>query len=160
MRRPEGFTLIEAMIVVVILGILAAIGMPSMREFIAAQRLKAPASDLYASLALARSEAIKRNAAIDVVPNATDWAQGWRVRTQGTTPTVLRVQNAYPNISVAASQTGSLTYRGNGRLSTSAMTFRITSPDSSNVNMRCVAVDVSGRPAVRLDTNMDQTACD
>lgn len=145
--------------VVAILGILAAIGVPSMREFIAAQRLKEPASDLYASLSLARSEAIKRNAAVEVVPNATDWAQGWIVRQQSTT-TNLRVQDAYPNISIAASQTGALTYRGNGRLSASAMTFRITAPGSSNVNMRCVAVDVSGRPAVRLDSNLDQSACD
>jgi len=26
--------------------------------------------------------------------------------------------------------------------------------------MRCVSVDVTGRPSVRVDKNMDQTACD
>lgn len=159
MPRTEGFTLIEAMIVLVILGVLAGLAAPSMREFMAAQRLKTPASDLYADLALARSEAIKRNTAVELVPNATDWAQGWVVRPQSTT-TNLRIQDAYANVSIAASQTGSLTYRGNGRLSTSAMTFRITASGGAEVKMRCVAVDVSGRPAVRLDTNTDQTACD
>lgn len=147
------------MAVVVILAILAAIAAPSMREFMAAQRLKTPASDLYAALTLARSEAIKRNGAVELVPNGTDWAQGWVVRPQSDTKN-LRVQDPYTNVSIAASQTGALTYRGNGRLSTSAMTFRITAPGSANVKMRCVAVDVSGRPAVRIDTNTDQTACD
>jgi type IV fimbrial biogenesis protein FimT len=159
MPRIQGFTLIEAMFVMVILAVLAGLAAPSMREFMAAQRLKTPASDLYASLALARSEAIKRNSPVEVVPNATDWAQGWVVRPQSTT-TNLRIQDAYANVSIAASATGALTYRGNGRLSASAMTFRITSPDNAGVKMRCVSVDVSGRPAVRIDTNTDQSACD
>ena len=159
MPRIEGFTLIEAMFVVVILAILTGLAAPSMREFMAAQRLKTPASDLYASLTLARSEAIKRNTAVEIVPNATDWAQGWVVRPQSST-TNLRVQDAYPNVAIAASQTGALTYRGNGRLSASAMTFRITAPGNAAVKMRCVAVDVSGRPAVRIDTNTNQSACD
>ncbi len=159
MPRAQGFTLIEAMFVVVSLAILATIAAPSMREFMAAQRLKTPASDLYAALTLARREAIKRNTAIELVPNGTDWAQGWVVRPQSTA-TNLHIQDAYANVSIAASQSGALTYRGNGRLSTSAMTFRITAPGSADVKMRCVTVDVSGRPAVRIDTNTDQTACD
>lgn len=159
MPRIQGFTLIEAMFVLVILAILAGLAAPSMREFMAAQRLKTPASDLYAALALARSEAIKRNTPVEIVPNATDWAQGWVVRPQSTT-TTLRAQDPYASVSIAASQTGALTYRGNGRLSTSAMTFRITASGNPDVKMRCVAVDVSGRPAVRIDTNTDQSACD
>ena len=159
MPRLQGFTLIEAMFVVMILAVLATIAAPSMREFMAAQRLKTPASDLYAALAFARSEAIKRNTPVEIVPNATDWAQGWVVRPQSTTTNLL-TQAAYANVSIAASQTGALTYRGNGRLSSSAMTFRVTASGSPGVKMRCVAVDVSGRPAVRLDTNTDQSACD
>ncbi|HXT33544.1 MAG TPA: GspH/FimT family pseudopilin, partial [Vicinamibacterales bacterium] len=147
------------LMVVVILAVLAGLAAPSMRAFMDSQIVKTPASDLYASLVLARSEAIKRNAAIDVVPAATDWAQGWSVRTQSG-GTVLRTQDGYPRISIAASTAGTVTYGGNGRLSTSATTFRVLVPGNTQARMRCVTVDVTGRPSVRVDRNSDQVACD
>ena len=159
MRAAPGFTLIETLMVVVILAVLAGLAAPSMRAFMDSQIVKTPASDLYASLVLARSEAIKRNAAIDVVPVATDWAQGWSVRTQSG-GTVLRTQDGYPRISIAASTAGTVTYGGNGRLSTSATTFRVLVPGNTQARMRCVTVDVTGRPSVRVDRNSDQVACD
>lgn len=160
MRAASGFTLIETLMVVVILAVLAGLAAPSMRAFMDSQVVKTPASDLYASLVLARSEAIKRNAAIDIVPTATDWAQGWQVRLQATPTTVLRVQDGYPRISISASTAGTVTYGGNGRLSTSATTFRVLVPGNAEARMRCVTVDVTGRPNVRVDRNTDQAACD
>jgi type IV fimbrial biogenesis protein FimT len=157
--RNVGFTLIEVLMVLAILVVLASIAAPSMRAFMDSQIVKTPASDLYSSLVLARSEAIKRNAAIEVVPSATDWAQGWRVRVQSA-GTVLRVQDSYPRIAINASTAGTVTYGGNGRLSTSATTFRVLVPGNTEARMRCVSVDVSGRPSVRVDRNADQTACD
>jgi type IV fimbrial biogenesis protein FimT len=157
--RNVGFTLIEVLMVLAILVVLASIAAPSMRAFMDSQIVKTPASDLYSSLVLARSEAIKRNAAIEVVPSATDWAQGWRVRVQSA-GTVLRVQDSYPRIAINASTAGTVTYGGNGRLSTSATTFRVLVPGNTEARMRCVSIDVSGRPSVRVDRNADQTACD
>lgn len=159
LRVAAGFTIIEVLMVVVILAVLAAITAPSMRAFMDSQIVKTPASDLYSSLVLARSEAIKRNAAIDVVPAAADWAQGWTVRTQSG-GTVLRVQDGYPRISINASTAGTVTYGGNGRLSSSATTFRVLVPGNADARMRCVTVDVTGRPSVRVDRNADQAACD
>jgi len=153
-----GFTLIELLIVMAIVAVMASIAVPSMRSFMDSQVVKAPASDLYSSLALARSEAIKRNAAVDLVPSAADWAQGWQVRVQSG-GVVLRVQESYPRVAIAASQAGTLTYGGNGRLVTSAILFRVTVPGNTEARMRCVAVDVSGRPNVRIDGDTNQTAC-
>ncbi|HET9414076.1 MAG TPA: GspH/FimT family protein [Pseudolabrys sp.] len=158
MRTQSGFTLIEAMMVVAVLAVLSAAALPELRSFMASQMVKTPASDLYASLVLARSEAIKRNAAIDIVPAATDWAKGWEVRSGGT---ALRTQNGYPTrVSISSSVAGTVTYGGNGRLSTSATNFRVLVPSDPKARMRCVSVDVTGRPSVRVDKNMDQTACD
>lgn len=154
-----GFTLIEVLMVVVILAVLASITAPSMRAFMDAQMVKTPASDLYSSLVLARSEAIKRNAPIDVVPSGLNWEQGWTVRVQSG-GTVLRVQDGYPRIQIDASTAGTVTYGSNGRLASSATVFRVLVPGNADARMRCVTIDVSGRPSVRTDRNSDHTACD
>ena len=158
MRKSTGFTIIEVMIVVVITGVLVTLAAPSMKSFIDSQSVKTPASELYASLVLARSEAIKRNGAVDLVPNAAaDWAQGWSVKAGAT---VLHSQDPYLRVQIASSAAGSVTYGGNGRLTTSATLFRVTVPGNAQARMRCVSVDVSGRPNVRIDSNTDQTVCD
>ena len=154
-----GFTLIELIMVVAILAVLAAVTAPSMRGFMDAQVVKTPASDLYSSLVLARSEAIKRNAAIEIVPNASDWAQGWQVRVQAAPTPALRTQDSYPRVNITPSVAGTVTYGSNGRLSTSATIFRVLVPSSAESRMRCVSVDVMGRPSVRVDSDTDQTAC-
>ena len=157
-RKPAGFTVIELMIVLVILRVLVTPAAPSMNAFIASQSVKTPASDLYASLVLARSEAIKRNGAVDIVPNApANWAGGWSVKAGAT---VLHSQDAYTRVQIASSAAGSVTYGGNGRLTSSATLFRVTALNNPQARMRCVSVDVSGRPNVRVDSNVDQAACD
>ena len=78
-KRQRGFTLIEAMVVVALLAIVGAIAAPSFRSFIATMNSKSAAFDLINDLSLARSEAIKLNANVQVVPIGSDWAKGWRV---------------------------------------------------------------------------------
>ena len=81
--RATGFTIIELMIVIVIVGVMVSLAAPSMRDLIVRTRLKTAASDLHQSLMQARSEAIMRNAVVQVVPNsATNWALGWSVKEQ------------------------------------------------------------------------------
>jgi type IV fimbrial biogenesis protein FimT len=151
----KGFTITELMIAVTIAGILVTFALPSMTDLVRDQRVKAAASDVYASVIYARSEAVKRNADVLLVPtDTTDWAEGWKVQDSGGTD--LKVQNAIPGVTVTG-EGGSITYRRNGRLSAAVTDFVLKSPDSNSVTARCLRSDPSGRPNVKVDSNGDPT---
>jgi type IV fimbrial biogenesis protein FimT len=64
--RPGGFTLIELMVTVAVIGILAVVGVPAMAGLINANRITAANENLTAALQLARAEAIRRSASVTV----------------------------------------------------------------------------------------------
>ena len=60
LRDQGGFTLIEVLIVIVMIGVLLAIAAPSFVTFTASQRVKTASFDLYAALTLELGEAAAR----------------------------------------------------------------------------------------------------
>lgn len=81
----NGFSIIELMVVLAVAAILTMIAVPNFQVFLDRQRVVTTASDLYASVALARSEAIRRGARVNVVPiDGVHWNQGWEVVVSGT----------------------------------------------------------------------------
>lgn len=147
-RAVRGFTFIELLVTVLVLGVLMSLAAPNVATWIRATRVRTASSDLYATLILARSEAVKRNANVDVIPiDATAWESGWSVRAGATT---LKLQDAYPTTVDIAGPAGNVTYRRDGRIDGAAViTFTLTAPTDSAVKTRVVTVDVSGRPSVR-----------
>jgi type IV fimbrial biogenesis protein FimT len=94
-----GFTLLELMAGIAVLGILFAIGIPTFRDMLAANRVTTLANELVTALNMARGESRKRgiavtlcaaNAAQDDCVDGGSWDAGWIVFTDDTgTPGVV-----------------------------------------------------------------------
>lgn len=88
-KKPQGFTLIELMVVIVIAAILLTIAVPSFDNMIRRNTVESLQTTLGGALATARTEAASRNAIVticainddsdDCSGEAADWDQGWIV---------------------------------------------------------------------------------
>jgi len=86
-KRTSGFTLLELMISIALIGILLALAGPSFREFTSSNRVTAANNDLITALNLARGEASRRSIPVTICASAdgatcgaaTNWASGWIV---------------------------------------------------------------------------------
>lgn len=148
-RPASGFTLVELMLAVAILGILASLAAPSFTDLIESQRAKSAATDIYVALARARSEAVKRNTSVTLSPKSANWANGWQIP-DPVSGTIIEDHDAISNLTVTGPT--SVIYQSSGRVSgTTAPSFVITGAASTSA--RCVAVDLSGRPSVKAGTS-------
>ncbi|HVF64430.1 MAG TPA: GspH/FimT family pseudopilin [Casimicrobiaceae bacterium] len=86
-RRNRAFTLIELCVALAIAAVLFAVALPSFARYVTEQKLLAEARRLSEAIAVARSEAIKRNTHVVVCAKtptqdcgtATHWHEGWVV---------------------------------------------------------------------------------
>ena len=144
-RRSAGFTATEILIVLTIAGILAAIAAPNMANMVRVQRLKTSAFDIFASLTMARSEAVKRNVAVTLTPpgGANSWNMGWTITDAN--GNVLKQQSELGAVTVAGPT--SVVFSGNGRLGGGVVPqFDLSAPYVGAGSYRCIKVDLSGRP--------------
>lgn len=150
-RRARGFTLTELLTVVAITAILASVAAPAFTSMVAAARGRSVSSELYAALARTRSEAIKRNAEVTLLPvTAREWQNGWSIPAPGDAGRKLDDHPAVPGVTVSGP--ASVVYLPNGRVKNAvppAFDIALGGDDTR----RCVRVDVSGRP------NQTRTSC-
>lgn len=67
MKRHLGFTLVELIIVIAVVGMVLALAVPSFRDYMLVQRLKSTNEQLVTDLMLARSEAVGRATYLRIV---------------------------------------------------------------------------------------------
>ena len=116
-----GFSIVELMVVLAIASIITTMAIPSFQDTIDRQKLSAASSDLYASVAMTRNEAIRRGGRVELTAINNNWNNGWEVNVLngGRRERIYR-HGPVPN-GIGIAQTGlgnNLSYDGTGRTTT------------------------------------------
>ncbi|MEH6593006.1 MAG: GspH/FimT family pseudopilin [Halioglobus sp.] len=165
--NQTGFSLIELMIVLGVMGVILTLSAPSMMDTLRRNRLHMAADNFYADLMLARSEAVKRNQAVVLCKSSTgsacassgNWDQGWMIfadqdedGVQDVGEPILRIGEAMENGDTlrvtGVAFANQLTYRNDGSSSGAAgdETFVFCGADASLTAAREIVVTITGRP--------------
>jgi type IV fimbrial biogenesis protein FimT len=148
MKFSRGFTLVELLMGLAILSIVTTTVVPSFSQLLAEQRLRQVSNELRMSLTLARSEAIKRNQTVNVLPAESAWSDGWCVESDTAASCTNSSLGAYvvpKNIAVnAGSGNTSLAFNSWGRTA-NCPKFEIATAGSGGTCSVCLYVETDGR---------------
>lgn len=124
-RVQRGFTFIELMITLVILGVVLALGVPSFREATANASLRGATMDLIAAINTARAQAVGLRNDIDVTVLGANWNSGWQIDYDNVALPQEKDQVFEPHPGVQVTETGggltTLTFNSRGIVSSAAV---------------------------------------
>lgn len=152
-RNQRGFTLVELMVTVAVIGILAVVAAPSMTDMVNNGRTTSQAEELVSSLQLARAEAVRRNARVTICAGAagacngsTSWGQWTMFGRDNTaaavTTDVIRNTTLNSNVQVTGPAAG-IVFKSSGRIDATQQ-LQV----SMSTQKRCLTVLISGVVAV------------
>ena len=172
----QGFTLIELSITLAIVGVLVALVVPNVRDFSLSSKLTNYANDFIASVALARSEAIKRNLPVTLCAascastastcscaNSGGWEQGWVMLWDsqsdgnlGDDASDLLTRHASLDTGLRFTETNNLrrlTFQPSGVGSTQASLTLCQDTPSDGIKEKIVTVSATGRTSISTTHN-------
>lgn len=175
LTRSGGFTLVELIVSVTVLGILVGLAVPQFTDFLRNSRRATVLNELVGSLTLARVEAIRRGTIISMCKTADGtaclsgssdtWAAGWLifVNSDGDNPpildvgeTVLRVRtetNAPYQLRPSAGVAHFISFNADGSVASGGV---FTYCDARGVaRARAAVLNTVGRVRLSRDTNGD-----
>ena len=134
MSKQAGFTVVELLMVVVLIGLVAAIGIPRLRDNMQKQNVRSARSAATTLVAKARAAAVQRGCATTLqVVSGRVWVESCRTTGATTTDTLGGIENlaARFNVTVTPSQP-SLVFTPRGITQGGTMTIRFTSSSASD----------------------------
>lgn len=110
-------SIIELMLVLGLLAIVTAIGVPSMQSLVNSQRATATAMQLHHSIQFARQHAVSSGRITRLEPKEGDWNRGWRVQVGAGEQAQILYEQPTPQARILGGSTLSsrIEYRPNGR---------------------------------------------
>lgn len=164
-NRSHGFTLIELIVTISIIGILVSVGVPSFQGLVERNQLTSSINQFVSSLSLARSEAVKRKQRVALCASndgetcaaGIGYEGGWIVYEENTAPNNNRDVDNEPLIWVQESLSSGLTLSGNNSSVQSPLQYtpsgriggisgRVTLCKNNQINKaRVVTIISSGR---------------
>ncbi|RYF31255.1 MAG: prepilin-type N-terminal cleavage/methylation domain-containing protein [Comamonadaceae bacterium] len=164
-RHITGFTLLELMVTVSIAAILLALALPSFQSSMRSNRVATATNELLASLALARSEAVRNTRGAGLCTSADGascgggWNSGWLVwaDTNGdglvdAGETVIRYSQGKASTTITGAAT-SIAFTPRGRVVGDVERTIGIVPYDASTPARCVTINRTGQ------TRVAQTAC-
>lgn len=171
----HGFTIIELAVVLSVAAILVTIAVPSFAILIRNIEITSATNDFFASINLARAEAMQRGVRVDMTPSGSegDWANGWVVFVDGNHnrkpdvgDVIIFVHGPVPKgMQITANLTDStvqyLAYNGTGRTRTHTNGHRTqfgTFTLELGNRVRKIKLNFLGRPRI-CNPEIDKQTC-
>lgn len=164
LRHPaRGFTLLEIMVVMALVGILMSIAVPGVKTLLNNQKMKSASFDLVATAMMARSEAQKwggaSSSSISIVAPSNNFSNGWCITFTSTTACdtaspadgVMQIIKATSGVTYAYQGTAApIIFTRTGRLSGGNAVTLLVTDNETFATPRCVTFDTNGNASVRV----------